>query len=278
MEKYSKFKQPRWDHSEDYEYLKHIRSKRVWAWEFLRRSPDYRRAYDQYSAQAQKFKEEYGRHWKKRRETYQPVLRAEGAARKIPLDKVYGAKFHLQGMYDYRHSYEQGVRFLRVSKFPEIIRTVEDFYDYVQIKDIYNEGDEFPVAEITEVPSNYAVIVFDLTLNIAPQFKKARKFLDGHISDLKKQGELKTDRTRIITQAWKRHLQILDALNLPSPPDTKDILYNTGFNEERIKREEHPGNQAHDNINLALDMAKRGYVKILLSAENKMKKKSPPRI
>ena len=63
MRKFSAMTYPNWKNEGEYDFVEKL-SYLDWAWEFLRRSKDYRVAYDEFAEEAQELEEKFGPDWK----------------------------------------------------------------------------------------------------------------------------------------------------------------------------------------------------------------------
>jgi len=217
---------PDWRKEEDYAYTEDLTGE-GWAWEFLRRSPTYRKAYQEFQKAQSRLIEEYGDEWRRdprarvedppRREGenlrswYRRVDFLEGkVARRFWPDQQAAEPFGLRGMYDPDIGMEQDVKFLNGQLFPQYlfleddVDTVMDEYEPPRGEDSWR-----PPGDMRLVRWDRALVAFDLELSIEGQLQDLGKRLNTIRLE---RGFKKPRAPSKLTKSRTRHLRALDAL------------------------------------------------------------------
>ena len=202
-----------WRDPDDYAYTGEL-SREQWAWEFLRRNPEYRRDWEQFWATWQALEADYGRppnrdfqRWKKDPRAYvrdeqcrqidedEVGVGCAGEEGKILIECWIGAKW---GFYKFPLS---PYRFM--PKVPDELLWREPDTDAVRVTDKEREylaGTDGKLA-----------LGFDLTLPLTLQLEEARHFLAAEQSRLARAGELPPRTVKASAADWTLCLRILDA-------------------------------------------------------------------
>ena len=145
---------PDWHSEPDYKFTGELTYK-GWAWEFLRRNPDYRSAYESFSDEAKAVELEYGADWRTNPEakTYLPPKLAGESDQKWMkrcgfglglhprrkwLDVLRGKRFGLARMFDPHSVTANTVAFLDLDPFPLIAELPDDLDGYVEEFDVFD--------------------------------------------------------------------------------------------------------------------------------------------
>jgi hypothetical protein len=282
-------KKPNWRNEEDYAFTENLTAA-GWAWEFLRRNPEYRADFNFVTTWLDPFFEKI---FKKKREKALklfPILaryeehKMSGSDRERLLDK-YGHPFKLfmsywrttfvLSKYEYYDFYKErwGVRrplpdpnkdcdnraFTRLSrlKFPVRITTYDDLNDnsieyFINIKAMYAQDES--ESDINIVRPDRAIFVFNLSTSLLEQLKEAKSMLKDIQKDRKKAGEIKliTDSKHISKDKLRIYLRCLDAkANNASSTEIAKTIY--GFVDSNTKYVSlYPFNQkAYDDLKTA---------------------------
>jgi hypothetical protein len=215
---------PDWQSGEDYEFTTKL-SHKGWAWEFLRRSSDYRSAYESFSLEAAAKEVEYGPDWQTNpdaRDYVPPILEGESPSRwmmrcELTLDQrarrewlhiLRGEPFGLIGMFDPISTSAETVNFANPRSFPLIVRRPEELDQYTEEKDVHDpvSGEPTGASVIAYVPS-VCVVAIDLTQSIATQIDE----MERGVSLVRKRRQMKKPHLPALQQEWPRYLRVLDA-------------------------------------------------------------------
>lgn len=222
---------PDWKNADNYAFLDG-QPPVVWAWEFLRRHPIYRKHWRRLI----RWQEKVGNDWmvhpcatvyrprKKRCETVEAWERRVGNETGIhpkpqPLRAYLGSNWSLRSMYDPYLPYTQGVRFPKPQlEFPRMVFTPEEFMELVEDEEL-ERG-----AGFQRVVNEFAMVAFDLTHPLDAQLKIAAKQLFNW------QEEMETTKRIVVntssspkTTKWLRHLRVLDARRANPPAKYAEI-------------------------------------------------------
>jgi hypothetical protein len=216
---------PDWHSEPDYKFTGELTYK-GWAWEFLRRNPDYRSAYASFLDEAKAVELEYGADWRTNREarTYHPP-KLEGESdqkwmkrcgfglglhpRRKWLDVLRGKPFRLAGMFDPHSVTANTVAFLDPDPFPLIAELPDDLDGYVEEFPVFDpESDQETGDGVFAFIPDVCVAVFDMTKSIKTQINEIRPLL----SEVRKQRNIKGPHLPTIQPEWRRYLRVLDAV------------------------------------------------------------------
>ncbi len=194
-----------WRKPEEYDFCDALTSEQ-WAWEFLRRNPEYRRQWQQFHETWQALEAAYGRPpdrdfcaWKNDPRAWVPAGECEGGDCRIDGDRVLiecalGARWGFH-------------------KFPP--DPADD--------DPVGEGrlswraapDDLPrmpeAGEAVPEAPELAALVFDLSMPLRPQLEQARQQLQKTLALRRRRGLVEPKRVSRLRPRWKRMLMVLDA-------------------------------------------------------------------
>ena len=282
-------KQLDWKNPDDYAYLqayignkakKVNPNKKAIAWEYLRRSPEYRADYASFHA----LQEKHGKDWRKQQkaEIYSPPklsgesdkawmrriadkgLRAE----KITQSQALARKWWLFDMYDPSIQYsESRVRFTPVKK--NLAFFADPSVHPLCNQEILNErklksedlktlqGLDF-LENLQESPIEHALfIVVDVRLPMKEQFKKAEKVFQA----IAKYSEEKANSPKVQKQDFITRIRFLDGyLSNPKPTNVEIYKTVTGIRAMEVDK---AARAANGFKNLTLKHANEGYKKLL---------------
>ena len=222
---------PDWKNPADYQFLMD-RSREVWAWEFLRRDPNYRQDFLKVS----QFKAKHGPEWRKQPEAkvFDPPkpdkqtehdwalqnMMAGIPAKEIMLDEATASKWELTELYDPRQPLEQGVVFAP-RKFPRQIFLRDELLDVI---DDEPEPEDELGSGIQRVMDNLAIVAFDMTLPVGPQIEACKPLLiEWQKKMTEHQRVQKAEGHAGKNQKWLRHLRSLDARRCDPPAKYYEI-------------------------------------------------------
>jgi hypothetical protein len=236
---------PDWRNPDDYRFPRNFPADR-WAWEFLRRNPDYRK---EWSAVLSRFRSKTGEFqehedWIKRlRRGEHLVLTAE-----LPTDNPDDPVFYLP----VDEVEKWGLRVL-VNPFTDDPGEL-GFHPGYGIMRVMEKG-----ALLKSRGPAYPIVVFDLRYQLKPQFEAFASRLE-HVR--KSLGiKLKQTKHKHHRNLWARYLRLLDAdLDERPPRQIADVLQyeDVGVNEGKV----------WDQLQAAKKMTQpEGYLSILLSTE-----------
>ena len=268
---------PNWKHPSDYPKKADDLTPQAWAWEFLRRNPDYRSDYNKVQTALAKVKAKgppAPGSWLARPDDpaadpetriYDPPLEPNESLhawrmrslldgrdpKDYPLKLWYARKWKLRELVDPDESYTADVCF-EVPSYPTLVQW-EDLAAYFGPSD----NNFTPVAP-------YAVIVFDVGESIKAQVASAHKVLMEARRQFKQRGLLDPKKGKSWTQNWPIYLQVLDAVRAgATPKQIVDALFPyknkaSGPSQEGTKR-------AFELIAQAQKVRDGGYIQILRS-------------
>lgn len=211
-----------WLNPDDYPFSSKRTSLREWAWEFLRRNPEYRQDYANFIARVSDLEKKFGQDWKQQdsaRENIPPKKPGESCkawrfrcdvegekAQSLPLEQWYAQKWGLrermgdpdQGITDY-------IIFITTSDFPRRIEILDHAHDLFQDQPI---GEDSSGGEELFIRDGLALIAFDLRIPVKKQITKAAKLLKA----AKKRDGVKVKSVHKAKDKWAIYLRVLDGL------------------------------------------------------------------
>jgi len=216
-----------WRKEEEYTFTSSL-DEHGWAWEFLRRNPNYWASWEEYESKAKQFQEKFGDDWFKVEETkiYLPPKQKDETEREwsrrciesepefevLSLLDWHVQKWGLASrLYDPECSYDElkrAVRFFSAMKFPKLISDPIELQGLLGLFD--PEKDPFPT-----VDSNLIVVAFDLQSPANLQLEKATQILAR--AQTQRLNKIPRNRNRH-EQAWNFYLRVLDAHNSGEKP------------------------------------------------------------
>tara|TARA_Y100000031_G_C8198441_1_gene374968 strand:+ start:107 stop:967 length:861 start_codon:yes stop_codon:yes gene_type:complete len=236
---------PDWRKAEDYAFLEKEEElpSKVWAWEFLRRSKEYRSGHEEYLEEANNLEKQFGAGWLSDSTTFRHdlpledgencvdwVLRCEEAgvrARRIPLDAFYGKPFHLDGLFDPMNTPGENVLFIDPHSFPRVLTFPDETDEFVKNFETYGymipEGDETHLGDgvapaprewmpdgggATAFDHRFLVAVFDLQLAFDDQVEELKTLKERL---LERRGMVGARLPSVKLPVWTRYLRVLDA-------------------------------------------------------------------
>lgn len=251
-------------------------SNLVYAWEFLRRHPDYRADYDAYRTMSDEAKTHAGKvmPYSKWTKMYLPPMLPEdgGSYRQwmkrvifeenvdpqiIHANEFYPKKWGLKRMMPYNQPYSDTIEFLPVqSAFPAMIRCDDDLAPFLE--EVGGKG----VVLVNGVVPDKAVLIFDLNAPRGEQTKAAKKILDDLYNQNKKlHGVKRTSVPKRKTNELIRHLRVLDLQKENTSFTNADIAKAVGYDEtingtsayQQGQRYVHQAIHARDNYRFFLE-------------------------
>jgi len=192
-----------WRKPEEYDFCDALTSEQ-WAWEFLRRNPEYQRQWREFHEIWQALEAAYGRPpnrdfcaWKNDPRAWVPASECKGGDCRIDGDKVLiecalGARWGFH-------------------KFPPDPAD-DDPVGEGRLSWRPREAD--PLLEVEggwQPGSERVALVFDLSLPLKPQLEQARKQLQMEAGLRRRRGELVPKRVATLKEHWKLLLRLIDA-------------------------------------------------------------------
>ena len=204
-----------WMKAEQYAYCEQL-SAAQWAWEFLRRNPQYRHDWQVFQQTWQRLEARYGKppnrdfaRWKRDPQAYRVVDDASGECRvdhdKVLIECWMGAKW---GFYKFPLD--------PATRQPEMGIALD-----------WREA-EIPVPLVEDTQSVYLgagteklAVGFDLALPLREQLERVKRFLQARQGRLRREAKIQM---RTVTNLWPRWLLMLRVLDaLESGAQAKDI-------------------------------------------------------
>ncbi len=260
---------PDFTNEDEYSFLDSA-SPEVWAWEFLRRNPEYKKDWDRYVTYLhckETYKSNLQEISEKTKKIYAEKIK-EGVNYLSPPKgeiELLANKWNLNWLYDPSKSYEQGVYFLKVIPFPQHIYFADHMDEFLETKEFSADYSELIVKE------NFATLVFDLSYPLAKQLTAAnetlKKLAKQHKPEQKNEDALKPT-------FWKRHLRVLDALRTIPTINDNEISERLGKNDSKGAKKD-VTNKEGKNYIAAAQSTLSGYRKILWhnkTPQNSLKK------
>jgi hypothetical protein len=192
---------PNWKNPADYDFVEDL-APQEWAWQFLRRNPDYQTDWQWFQATWAVLEAEYGRppqrdfhRWQKDPRAYRQTVTEQGEAELLLIECWMGQKW---GFYKFpidpaMERPEPGTELLwrEVSLPPVIVEAVDaDWLGSNPAKMAYG---------------------FDLSQPLAPQFAQAQRFLRMLQRQRCKQGSVTLETPQQRRHEWRLYLRYLDA-------------------------------------------------------------------
>ena len=246
-----------WRNPDDYAYTREL-SRELWAWEFLRRNPEYRKDWQEFWTTWQALEADYGRppnrdfqRWKRDSRAYVSEEQCKtidedalgvgcaGEEGKILIECWLGAKW---GFYKFPLSPDHDEpnvpdELLWREVFTEVPRVTRKDKEYLS-------GSNGRIA-----------LGFDLTSPLPAQLEEAKHLLVGEQRRLAQSGALPPRSVKASREDWTLRLRLLDAEAAQAP---KEVIVETLFtgeeNEDRLVK---LGKEAHR-------LRDGGYIRILL--------------
>ena len=259
---------PDWTNPDDYAFLDNA-TPEVWAWEFLRRNPEYKKDWENYiksdvNMNPSGFKLEQNSN--KIKKLY-AVMEKEGIHYFPPPKgniELYANKWCLNWFYDPQKQYQQGVKFIKVIPFPQHIYLAEDMDEFLVDKEMGNTN-------ALIVKEDFVALVFDFSYPITKQLQIAKKTLNQLI---KRYEATEKEEDAVKPSFWKRHLRVLDAQRtIPSITDYA-ISAQLGKEENKGAKKDKANKEGKNYITAAQGML-LAYRKILW--HNLVPKKNTPK-
>ncbi|NWG86774.1 MAG: hypothetical protein HXY26_04560 [Hydrogenophilaceae bacterium] len=202
-----------WRRAADYGFAESL-TRAEWAWQFLRRNPDYRRDYAWFSETWQALEADYGAppqrdffRWKQDPRAWRAESEIAGCAEACPgegeqvlIECWMGAKWGLR----------------KFPLDPSSERPVPG-----EALDWREQAIEVPEVGCDDLQHDQGImaLAFDLALPLAPQLEAARIALIGRQRALDKRGSLPPRTLRAARAIWTRYLRLLDAQQAGAAPD-----------------------------------------------------------
>ncbi len=254
---------PEWKNLEDYAFMEGEKPE-AWAWEFLRRNPDYRTDWQQAKVSGEKHiydppkkAGELEDQW-----MWRIGVKENGNPQKILRKTFLARKWGLEQLYDPYASYTQGVSFKKL-EYPHLIFFPEEFSDLIDDEDFVVDG---TIRNgIQRVASNRAVVVFDLTPTIGAQIKIAAKKLHRWQTQMNNAKKIKIESLGVKPEKWLRHLRVLDALRAQPSATYQEIGRTLGGAQNKDAPPDKVRDDGDSFVESARRMVKSGYRKVLLS-------------
>ncbi len=250
---------PDWRKPEEYAFMADV-APEVWAWEVLRRNPDYRADWQ-------------SRDTLMEMKHYHPPLEATETADQwiarvllktdiepttMREDLHRAQKWGLQKLYNPEQPFSPSMRFIKPwSDFPRFIFLPDDFYALV-------EDDETEERLIERVGDTHAIIAFHLARPLGDQIEAAGAMLRSWKAQLKKAGKIKTSGHAGKKGLWLRHLRVLDALRTNPCPSYADIARTLGGDKNKTATLDELNRDGDKFVTAARRMVRGGYLNMLL--------------
>ena len=238
---------PDWTDAENYAFLDEA-TPEVWAWEFLRRHPQYRTDWDYYAKVVKKAKSVAGADWQDSKwswhysppklneaETYtrwraRAILSGQHPTRER-IHEYMPKKWGLKHMAPYHLSYGKYIRFHEENfTYPRLIRDEDKFFLLTEESGTQPESTE---PYVNAVRPEMAVVVFDLSAPLGPQQKRLATLLKQHYAEMKKYKKIQ--RTKVPkqtnTEHLVRHLRVLDAMQTTPDISNADMARALGVED-----------------------------------------------
>ena len=214
-----------WKNAADYAFTDQL-SAEGWAWEFLRRNPDYRQAYEDVSAILSEYEDKFGsdrKSWPREESAFvfsppredgesikawraRCVLGSGEPPRIIPVDQWYGQEWGLRGrIADPSLPWAAGVKFVPPSEYARLIVKVDDLEGLIDEVET-TDGDGLNV-----FIDHVGVVVFDMRYSLPKQLTLARQHLKQRQKELVAAGNLHIESTKLHLTKWTRYLRAIDA-------------------------------------------------------------------
>jgi hypothetical protein len=256
-----------WREEKDYNFTEKL-SNLGWAWEFLRRSPEYKKMYGDYIKLMHEHSEIKPFFTPERSSEIQFKLDANKPV--LSKGQELGKKWLLKDMYDpTKEFHDGGITFIYDIPNPAKIYNNTDIENYCDPKEIkiFEEGTKFSVIEVNEpvsIQDDLSVWVFDLKYDLADQFKLLKKQVEKEQEnfDVTKSANLQGQKGNNV---WLRHIRCLDA----HLDDVSDADIAKGLNLDGYGGDKSSGSAGDDIVNYALRMANTGYKFIVIKALRK---------
>jgi hypothetical protein len=195
---------PDWRHAEDYCFTETLNAGQ-WAWEFLRRNPDYQRDWQWFNQTWQALEARYGKPperdfqaWKRDPEAYRVVDDASGDCRvdedKVLIECWMGAKWGY-----YKFPLNPAIDRPRIGEQLSW-REVEDCVPLVDTTD----------SPYLDTDSQRIALGFDLDLPLRRQLEAAKHFLQRRQARLRRSGEVVLRTVAACRSHWTLMLRLLD--------------------------------------------------------------------
>lgn len=197
-------KKAKWTAAPDpaYAYVKKL-SADGWAWEFLRRTKEYRNAFKNFQADADappyhysppKLSGEADTAWKRR-----VIFKGQAEPQKLSRETYAAQAFQLEAMYDPNLRYTANkIRFLPLKAGPVLAKTTDDLEPFV--------SSAARDAGIDAFESRVCILVFDLDASIDHQKNRAAQILKSR----RKAHALAPSRALKFRPSWGDYLRVLD--------------------------------------------------------------------
>ncbi|PZO88665.1 MAG: hypothetical protein DI626_01285 [Micavibrio aeruginosavorus] len=204
----------------------------VWAWEFLRRFPEYHADWDKYGGGKQTTvfippmkPEDIGsqKRWISR------ILEEGGEEpRTLHVDDYAAERWGLKKLAPYDQPYGKPVVFLKpVSMYPMLIRREEDLIPFLE-----EIGGYDGTPHVNAIVPDKAIFVFDLETSRMDQIRVLKEALDCIYEENRALHSIKrTGFPKKETEYLKRHLRVLDLLRTVPDISCADIAIALGYDE-----------------------------------------------
>jgi len=233
-----------WRDPKDYGFTKKLTSE-GWAWEFLRRNPEYRKD------------------WERELKIYVQKQR-ENPTEKLSVDDPWFGITPVEdsslrwGLYVLANPDQDTPYLLFKRLFGRITLSKRfEFFMGTPIEDIENCKPE-------AIPDGKASVMFDLRIPIKPQIEKARKALLRIQQELKDKRIIKIINPRLRRSQWPDDLRVFDAKTEGSIKD-KEIAREIFPDTTNIYPDYYGNIKVRDYYNAANRLINGGYLKIAMS-------------
>ncbi len=231
-----------WKNEKDYDYMDN-HTPELWAWEFLRRNPEYRKDWDTALAI-----------WKKNNKSDAPNYWA-------PLfGSSCSEENHQPDTLSFSGARSKWGLYIDEIINPDIDKPLVEYpYSLFYTYDSFYEKDDFHL--LPELNDLECVTVFDLAKPIQQQLEHFKSILEDYQSSLAAYTELEIPKVKNKSIYWKDYIRILDAYEANA--EKKDIA-SVIFPEKTNTHPEYYGNETvRDSLEAAEKIRDENYRKIL---------------
>ncbi len=245
---------PDWRNADDYRFSGQLNAGQ-WAWEFLRRNPEYQSDWDWFSAAWKRLESRYGKPphrdfqaWQRDPDAYRVVDDDAGDCRvdedKVLIECWMGSKwgfykFPLDPATDRPTIGEQ----LSWRPLPEPVSVVEASSGVDS-----HETDKFSLA-----------LAFELDLPLRPQLEAAQGFLQRRQAYLRKRGGMQMKTVATLTPVWMLMLRLLDGHRAGESPASMQSILGRYAEEKNLT----------DLLDRAVELVNGGYRSLVAIPEGR---------
>jgi len=236
-----------WKNEKDYSYTKN-HTPELWAWEFLRRNPEYRRDWEKALSKWEKNKSHEAN--SRNKTLNQNCYTKKERPRKLPFENA---------------RYRWGLLEPEIID-PDIDIDIHTHLSEFDLPIFYESGhlfndNEFTILQATGIEKGQVVILFDLQKPIHQQYKKVKQELLERQKEFLRGKKIIEPKNRGKQYLWKKYLRILDAYTVKAK---KKEIAQIIFPHVKNEYPECKGSkQVYSCYKLAMELANKRYLKIL---------------